>query len=52
MFSRRRYGAQGFVLEKQKYLAKIDAAVALVLCYGAATQYMEPEHSPDTFRIF
>ena len=50
--ARRRYGATGFTLEKQKYLAKIDAAIALVLCYGAATQYATPAHAPDSFRIY
>ena len=50
--ARRRYGATGFTLEKQKYLAKIDAAIALVLCYGAATQWTTPAHAPDSFRIY
>jgi phage terminase large subunit-like protein len=49
--ARRSYGANGFVLEKVHYGHKIDAAIALILCYGAATQFAEPKPPNSSFRI-
>ena len=50
--AKRRYGARGFTLEKRHFQQKCDAAIALVLMHGAATNFGEPEHAQDTFRIF
>lgn len=48
--ARRRYGPRGFTLEKRNYAHKIDAAVALVLCIGAAGD-MADAYTEDSFRL-
>jgi phage terminase large subunit-like protein len=50
--AKRKYGPRGFTLEKRHFQQKCDAAIALVLMHGAATGMEEPEHDPDTFRIY
>ena len=49
--AKRRYGPRGFVLEKRDFQNKIDAAVALVLCIGAATG-TEDGYTDDSYRIY
>lgn len=48
--AKRRYCARGFTLEKRDYANKIDAAVALVLCHGAA-HGLDDEYTDDSFRL-
>lgn len=48
--AKRKYGPRGFTLEKRDYTNKIDAAVALCLCIGAATDFTDA-YTDDSFRI-
>jgi len=49
--AKRRYGPRGFTLEKRDFQNKIDAAVALVLCIGAATG-IEDGYTDESFKIW
>jgi phage terminase large subunit-like protein len=48
--AKRRYGPRGFTLEKRDFTYKIDAAVALVLCHGAATGIGDG-YTDDSFKL-
>lgn len=50
--AKRRYGARGFTLEKRHVAVKIDAAIALVLCHAAATNFDDsPSYTLDSFKV-
>ena len=50
---KRRYCARGFTIEKRSFANKCDAAIALVLAYGAAEgpQLDRPDYTPDSFKV-
>jgi phage terminase large subunit-like protein len=48
---RRKYGPHGFCIEKRHHARKIDSAVALVLCHGAAQGY-EPADPEARFAFY
>lgn len=47
---KRKYGSNGFTIEKRQFTRKIDAAVALVLCHAAASGFETPD--PEAKFIF
>lgn len=47
----RRYTPNGFTIEKRHYANKCDAAIALVLCHGAAHAIDPDGYTPDSFKI-
>lgn len=47
---KRRYGSNGFTIEKRQFSRKIDAAIALVLCHAASQGFEVP--NPNAKFIF